>query len=58
VLVWGATLLGKKALSQRLCGSLQVDITKAREVLGWQPPMTLKQGLDVTAQHYFSERTE
>lgn len=54
----GATLLGKKALSQRLCGSLQVDITKAREVLGWQPPMTLKQGLDVTAQHYFSERTE
>ncbi|AIG05690.1 NAD-dependent epimerase/dehydratase [Pseudomonas fluorescens] len=58
VLVWGATVLGKKALSQRLCGSLQVDITKARQVLGWQPPLTLEQGLDVTAKHYFSERTE
>jgi nucleoside-diphosphate-sugar epimerase len=58
VLACGATLLGKKALSQRLCGSLQVDITKAREVLGWHPPLTLEQGLEVTAQHYFSERTE
>ncbi|ATN13370.1 NAD-dependent dehydratase [Pseudomonas sp. FDAARGOS_380] len=58
LLVWGAMLLGKKALSQRLCGSLQVDITKARKVLGWQPPLTLEQGLEVTAQHYFSERTE
>ncbi|MBC3337737.1 SDR family oxidoreductase [Pseudomonas proteolytica] len=58
VLACGATLLGKKALSQRLCGSLQVDITKAREVLGWHPPLTLEQGLQVTAQHYFSERTE
>ncbi|NMY04728.1 SDR family oxidoreductase [Pseudomonas sp. WS 5059] len=58
VLVWGATLLGKKALSQRLCGSLQVDVTKARQVLGWQPPLTLEQGLAVTAQHYVSERTE
>lgn len=58
VLACGATLLGKKALSQRLCGSLQVDITKARQVLDWQPPLTLEQGLEVTAQHYFSERTE
>lgn len=58
VLVCGATLVGKKALSQRLCGSLQVDISKARKVLGWQPPLTLEQGLEVTAQHYFRERTE
>jgi len=55
VLVCGAALIGKKALSQRLCGSLQVDITKARQVLGWQPPLTLEQGLDVTAQHYLNE---
>lgn len=41
----GATLLGKKAIAQRLLGSLQVDITKTREVLDWQPPLTVEQGL-------------
>lgn len=45
LLQFGATLLGKKAMAQRLLGSLQVDITKAREVLGWQPPLTVEQGL-------------
>lgn len=41
----GATLLGKKAIAQRLCGSLQVDISKAREVLGWTPPISVDEGL-------------
>lgn len=45
VLEWGATLLGKRAVAQRLCGSLQVDITKTRRLLGWNPPLTLDQGL-------------
>lgn len=45
VLELGATLLGKGALAQRLCGSLQVDITKTRCLLGWSPPLTLDQGL-------------
>lgn len=40
-----AGLLGKSAISDRLCGNLQVDISKARELLGWQPPFTLQQGL-------------
>lgn len=41
----GATLVGKKAMAQRLLGSLQVDITKTREVLGWKPPITVEEGL-------------
>lgn len=41
----GATLLGKRAVAQRLLGSLQVDISKARELLGWEPPMSVKEGL-------------
>jgi len=41
----GATLLGKKALFQRLCGSLQVDISKSRQLLGWNPPITVEEGL-------------
>ena len=45
----GATLLGKRAMAQRLCGSLQVDISKAREVLGWTPPISVDEGLRKTA---------
>jgi nucleoside-diphosphate-sugar epimerase len=45
VLVSGATLLGKRSVAQRLCGSLQVDIEKTRRLLGWNPPLTLDQGL-------------
>jgi nucleoside-diphosphate-sugar epimerase len=41
----GATLLGKKAVAQRLLGSLQVDISHTQECLGWKPPLTVKQGL-------------
>jgi len=45
VLELGASLLGKRAVVQRLCGSLQVDIEKTRRLLGWSPPLTLDQGL-------------
>ncbi|MDA3832288.1 MAG: SDR family oxidoreductase [Spirochaetales bacterium] len=41
----GATLLGKRALAQRLCGSLQVDISKTRDLLGWTPPISVDEGL-------------
>ncbi len=45
VLESGAAMLGKRALAQRLCGSLQVDIEKTRRLLSWTPPLTLDQGL-------------
>ena len=38
-------ILGRRDLSQRLIGSLQVDISKARDLLGWDPPNTLDEGL-------------
>jgi nucleoside-diphosphate-sugar epimerase len=41
----GATLLGKGAAVQRLCGNLQVDISKARSLLGWVPPVSVEEGL-------------
>jgi nucleoside-diphosphate-sugar epimerase len=49
-LEWGATLLGKRAEVQRLCGSLQVDIEKTRRLLDWQPPLSLDQGLKKAAE--------
>jgi nucleoside-diphosphate-sugar epimerase len=45
LLMLGAKLLGKKAIAQRLLGSLQVDISKTREVLGWEPPVSVEEGL-------------
>ena len=41
----GATLLGKGDAVQRLCGNLQVDISKARQLLGWVPPISIDEGL-------------
>lgn len=45
MLQFGATLLGKKAMAQRLLGSLQVDISKTCEMLDWKPPYTVQEGL-------------
>ena len=45
LLLLAATILGKKAVSQRLFGSLQVDISKARDLLGWNPPLNVEEGL-------------
>ena len=44
-LEFGAALIGKRGVTQRLCGSLQVDIEKTRRLLGWSPPLSLDQGL-------------
>jgi nucleoside-diphosphate-sugar epimerase len=41
----GAALLGKGDAVQRLCGNLQVDISKARSLLGWLPPVSVDEGL-------------
>jgi nucleoside-diphosphate-sugar epimerase len=40
-----ALLSGQRSVVERLCGNLQVDISKAREILGWLPPFTLDEGL-------------
>ena len=40
-----ATMVGKRDVAQRLCGSLQVDIEKTRRLLGWTPPLSLDEGL-------------
>jgi nucleoside-diphosphate-sugar epimerase len=41
----GATLLGKREAVLRLCGNLQIDISKARSLLGWIPPVSADEGL-------------
>jgi len=50
-----AGLIGKKAVAQRLCDSLQVDITKTRQVLNWTPPINVDEGLRRVAQKYLTD---
>lgn len=45
-------LLGRKSIEQRLCGSLQVDITKTYETLQWRPPLTVDEAMLMTANHF------
>ena len=51
-----AITLGKRSLSQRLCGSLQVDIGKTRALLGWTPPLSVDEALKVTASAYMESQ--
>ncbi|KPF42641.1 hypothetical protein IP87_12475 [beta proteobacterium AAP121] len=48
--------LGKSSIAHRLLGSLQVDSSSARTVLGWQPPLTLDQGLQRAAASFLAEK--
>ena len=47
-----ARLLGKADFAERLCGALQVDIIKTRELLGWVPPVSVYEALKQTARHF------
>lgn len=40
-----ASLLGKKGMAQSLLGSLQLDIRNTCEVLNWNPPISIDEGL-------------
>ena len=48
----GAKLISRPDISQRLCGSLQVDIKKTKDLLGWSPPVSVDEGLRQTAAHF------
>ena len=48
----GAGLFGKRKMARRLLGSLQVDISKAKELLGWRPPVSVDEGLRRTAEAF------
>jgi nucleoside-diphosphate-sugar epimerase len=41
----GTHTVRKPEIYKRLSGSLQLDITKARQLLGWIPPLSVDEGL-------------
>ncbi|MFN9451334.1 MAG: UDP-glucose 4-epimerase family protein [Rubrivivax sp.] len=50
-----ARAMGKQDLAQRLLGSLQVDISPARERLGWTPVVRVNDALKATAEFYLHQ---
>ena len=50
-------LTRKSAQIERLTGSLRVDSTHIRDVLGWHPPYSLDAGLAATTRWFLAQRT-
>ena len=48
-------LIGKAGISQRLLGSLRLDISKTKELLNWNPPITFEEGISRTAKSFLSK---
>jgi len=51
-------LVGKKKLAHRLCGSLQVDISKTKKLLNWTPPVSVNEGLRKTTEHFLESQSK
>lgn len=52
---FAARLIGKGDMANRLFGSLQVDSSKARDLLGWMPITTMDEQLKKTADAYLEK---
>jgi len=51
-----AALLGRGDIAQRICGSLQIDISPTRNILGWEPPVTVDEALRKTVERYVNSK--
>lgn len=47
-------LAGKKSMCERLCGSLSVDASKARTLLGWHPVSSVDESIDDMVRWFLS----
>ncbi len=48
-------LFGKEPVIQRLCDTLQVDISKTQRLLDWRPPLSVDAALKKTARQLREE---
>jgi nucleoside-diphosphate-sugar epimerase len=53
-----AGLVGKREITDRLFGSLQVDNSKAKELLDWRPIISMDAQLKITVQAYLNEKND
>jgi nucleoside-diphosphate-sugar epimerase len=54
LIMLGTKLIGRPDVYQRLCCSLQVDIKKTKDLLGWEPSVSVDEGLRQTAAHFLN----
>src|SRR5690606_16099663 len=54
---WCASLLGMQAIYSQLCSSFVVDSSKARNLLGWTPPMGPQEALIKAGRDFKLSRT-
>jgi len=52
ILKFALNILGKKNLSERLLNNLQVDTSKAKQLLGWKPVISFEEGIKQTVNEY------
>jgi UDP-glucose 4-epimerase len=52
-----AGLIHKRQEVERLCGSLQIDIQKNQEILDWQPPFSVAEGVRITVAEYLRQKS-
>ncbi len=52
-----AKMLRKEKLVQKVCGSLQLDISKTKELLAWTPLESVDQGLSQILRSFNDEKT-
>ena len=57
VFLRAGSLLGKRPEVNRLLGSLAVDVSKNRDLLGWKPPVSVEDGLKETMQWFLKEKS-
>ncbi len=54
----GASLLGKRPVADRLTRSLQINSSKARQLLQWQPPLSVDEAMAETANWYLQQKKQ
>jgi nucleoside-diphosphate-sugar epimerase len=54
LLLFGSKMIGRPELFSRLCGSLQIDMSKTLKMLAWSPPLTAQQGLQSAAEYFLA----
>lgn len=52
-----ANIIGRQYIPELLFGNFQADISKAKRLLGWNPPESVQTGMKKTALHYLSSKT-
>ena len=56
ILKWASIFFKKKGVYDRLWGSLTVGSEKIRQSLGWQPKVTMDEGIKKTVQWYLGKK--